>query len=173
MLKLNRILSAATAMAMAFTMYADAVNLDAVDNEPEEVLAPPEAYNMVHHLTEDKTRGTSFRTYDLAENFYQGTFAFDSTLYSNFQFIPNPADDYRCGLHIKGESKSDHDMPVKVFFLDVCMKKTLGFDVWTELELERDGNFDYFVNVGRNEKYFLHFSKAIDGVKLTGNFTVV
>ena len=77
-------------MAMAFTMYAGAVNLDAVDNEPEEVLAPPEAYNMVHHLTEDKTRGTSFRTYDLAENFYQGTFAFDSTLYSNFQFIPNP-----------------------------------------------------------------------------------
>ena len=35
MLKLNQILSAATAMAMAFTMYADAVNLDAVDNEPE------------------------------------------------------------------------------------------------------------------------------------------
>lgn len=35
MIKLNRILSAAVAMAMSFTMFAGAVNLDAAADEPE------------------------------------------------------------------------------------------------------------------------------------------
>lgn len=169
MMKLNRILSAAVAMAMSFTMFAGAVSLP--DDESEEIPAPQEAYEMVHHLTESKTRGTSVprKTYDLSKGIYSGTFKFDSSLYSNYLLRPDGGQ-----LHISGFSDydSDYEMPVKVFFIDVFVKNTIGYDIHKELQCNRKGSFDRTIYADDSETYFLMFSKAIDGVTLSGSFIV-
>ena len=150
---MKKLISIMSTLAVLFSMISGAFAVD-------DIMTPANEYE----------RGTKIPSYGTTWNLskdYIGSFDFDSTIYTNYNFTGKST--------IKVRVASETDTPeffIDTFNASLYQRTRFTTKLVDEFECKRTGTTSHTFYVDSNNQYFVELSKAVDGCTLTGTLSV-
>lgn len=150
---MKKLISIMSTLAVLFSMISGAFAVD-------DIMTPANEYE---RGTKIPSYGT---TWDLS-NDYIGSFDFDSTIYTNYNFTGKST------IKVTVASTTDNpDYYIKTFNASLYQRTRFTTKLVGKFECKRAGTTSHTFNVNSDNQYFVELSKAVDGCTLNGTLSV-
>ncbi|WP_270419391.1 hypothetical protein [Butyricicoccus sp. AM78-15b2TA] len=150
---MKKLISIMSTLAVLFSMIGGAFAVD-------DIMTPANEYE----------RGTKVPSYGTTWNLskdYIGSFDFDSTIYTNYNFTGKST------IKVAVSSTTNNpDYYIKTFYASLYQKNRFTTKFVGKFECQRAGKTSHSFNVDSGNQYFVELSKAADGCWLSGTLSV-